>query len=106
MDDTGIIEATLLEAVPVNKGRVVALASAMLSIDGIGFVLHGLQVVHVTDPATGRPALGVDLPRYRGPDGTWKQAVELPQELKKPLGDAVLAQCLAQGIVRRTEPAD
>ena len=101
MTETEIIQVTLIDATPVNKGRVIALASAELSISGVSFVMHGLQIVNCTDAVTHQPSVGVDLPRYRAPDGKWKQAITLPDELRGPLGDVVLEQCLAQGILKR-----
>jgi stage V sporulation protein G len=86
---------------PVGQGRLLALASVELVIEGITLVLHGVQVVRLKHPVTGQEATGVDLPRYRAPDGTWRPAIDLPPELRKPLGDAVLAHCCELGITQR-----
>jgi hypothetical protein len=66
------------------------------------FVLHGLQVLRLRHPETGEEATGVDLPRYRAPDGAWQRALELPDELQRPIGDAILERCCELGITRHT----
>ena len=81
--------------------RMLALASAEIAVAGVAFVLHGIQVIRSKDPTTGAEATGVDVPRYRAPDGTWRQAVELPPELHKPLAHAILDECCELGITRR-----
>jgi hypothetical protein len=103
-NDVARVEVTVLRVQPVGKGRLLALASVELSIDGVALTLHGLQVLQLRHPGTGEPATGVDLPRYRTPDGRWQPALELPEELHAPIGKAVLACCCELGITRR-EPA-
>lgn len=60
-----------------------------------------LWVVQMKDPSTGAGATGVDVARYRAPDGTWRPTVELPPELHKPLAHAILEECCGIGIARR-----
>lgn len=103
MTNTSLITATVLDVTPIGKGRILALASVELMVDGIAFTLHGVQVVRLKHPGTGHEATGVDLPRYRGPDDAWRQAAELPEELRKPLGDAVFERCCELGITRRPD---
>ena len=100
MDRTATVEITVLGVRPVGKGRLLALASVELALEGVLFVLHGLQVLQIRDAITGAPATGVDLPRYRLPDGSWQVAIKLPPELERPIGDAVLARCCELGIAR------
>ena len=96
-----IVEAVVVAVQPVGKGRLLALASVELALDGVRFVVHGIQVLQLRHPGTGEPATGVDLPRYRTPDGAWRPALELPAELHTPIGDAVLERCCELGITRR-----
>jgi stage V sporulation protein G len=98
MTDTSLVEVTVGDIRVIRQGRVVALASAELTVDGVSFALHGMQVIRTRDATTGKDALGVDLPRYRDPTGAWRPALELPDELRKPLGDAVLERCCELGI--------
>jgi stage V sporulation protein G len=99
MTDTSLVEVSVGDIRVIRQGRVVALASAELT-DGVSFALHGMQVIRTRDATTGKDALGVDLPRYRDPTGAWRPALELPEELRKPLGDAVLERCCELGIAQ------
>ena len=102
MSSTALVEVLVREVVPLQgRGRLIALASAELFVDGVAFVIHGIQVIETKDSVTGRAATGVDLPRYRDPSGAWRPAIDLPKELRKPLGDAVLDRCCQMGITRR-----
>lgn len=88
---------------PVNRGKVLALAEAELTVHGIAFMLHGIVVARVSHAITGQQAAGVFLPQYRGQDGVWKSAVSLPPELERPIADAVLERACEAGIIA---PAD
>ena len=86
--DSTTITIDVIKVDRVNRGSLMALASAVIDIDGIEITIHGIQVRR-KNPKTGLTA--VTLPAYRGPDGSTCQALDLPHELWKPLGDAVLA---------------
>jgi len=101
MSETALVEVTVGDVRRLGQGRVLALASAELVVEGIAFAIHGIQVIQTRDPATSRNATGVDLPRYRDPTGAWRPALDLPEELRKPLGDAVLERCCELGIAQR-----
>ena len=102
MTDISLVEVTVGDIRVIRQGRVVALAIAELTVDGVSFALHGMQVIRTRgDATTEKDALGVDLPRYRDPTGAWRPALELPDELRKPLGDAVLERCCELGIAER-----
>lgn len=100
--DTATVHVQVLTVSPVTtKGKLLALASAEITVEGISFVLHGIQVIRIKDLDTGGEGAGVDVPRYRAPDGTWQQAIELPPELHSPLARAILDECCELGITRR-----
>lgn len=107
MSETTTVHVRVLAVTPVTvKSKLLALASAEIIVAGVAFTLHGIQVIRTKDPgtgaeATGAEATGVDVPRYRAPDGIWRQAVELPPELQKPLAHAILDECCDLGITRR-----
>lgn len=48
------------------------LAMLLSTVDGISLSLHGVQGVRSKELDTGAEAVGVDLPRYRSPDSTWR----------------------------------
>ncbi len=86
MTDTSLVEVTINDIRVIRQGRVLALASAELTVDGVSFALHGMQVIRTRDATTGKDALGADLPRYRDPTGAWRPAIELPDELRSADG--------------------
>lgn len=101
MNDFATINCTVIDVRPVNKGRLIALATVEINIDGIVMTIDGVQVVRLPATANKQEMTGVDVPHYRGADGTWRRAVMLPDELDGPLGDAVLERCCELGITRR-----
>lgn len=100
MSESSIVQVTVLEVTGVHRNRVLALADVELSLDGIVFALHGIRVSRVLLPG-GQTGTAVDLPMYRSPAGDWKSAVSLPDELRQPIADAVLARCCELGITKQ-----
>lgn len=102
MSETTKVTARVLQVTPMlGRGKLLALADAEIVIDGVAFTLCGVQVLRSTDPQTGGEAIAVDAPRYRAPDGQWRLAAILPEDLRKPLAHAILDECTAMGITRR-----
>ena len=103
--ETALTTVTVLDVQAVRKGQIIALAAVEIELDGIAFIVNGLQVIRTREPASGREATGVALPRYRAPDGEWKPAIELPDELREPVTAAILDHCCDRGITRRLHHA-
>lgn len=101
MADTALVRCTVLEVQPVNAGRILALASVEVEIDGVVFVVEGVQVVRVPATRDQPERTGVDLPRYRNRQGAWRPTLKMPEEVRQPLGDAILERCCEMGITRR-----
>ncbi|OAN44499.1 hypothetical protein [Magnetospirillum moscoviense] len=76
-----------------NAGKLLALADVSILMDGVEIVIHGVQI---RADASGTE---VTLPKYRAPDGTWMTAISLPDELKGPMGDVVMAAAIEAGIL-------
>ncbi len=86
---------TVLDITPVsNAGRLLALADVAILLDGVEIVVHGVQVRADADGTE------VALPRYRAPNGEWRAAITLPEEVRGPMGDAVLAAGIEAGVLR------
>jgi stage V sporulation protein G len=79
------IGLTVLAVEPVTGGKLFALVTAEIDIDGVAVIVHGIQAVRC-EPAGTR----IELPKFRDASGTWRSALELPEEIKGPLGDGVL----------------
>lgn len=103
LSDSEIISVVVTTVIPVNRGRIIALAEVELTIHGIAFELHGVVVARIRCGITGRDAAGVFLPQSRGQDGAWKPAVTLPPELERPIADAVLGRAHEVGIIKAAD---
>ena len=71
------------------------MADVEVLIDGVSIILHGVQVSATAERTE------VRLPKYRAPDGTWMAAITLPDEVKGPMGQAVIAAGIEAGVLRR-----
>lgn len=93
------VTITVLNITPTTANRVVALADVEVVIEGIAIVVHGVQL------RADSSGTEVTLPRYRAADGSWRTAITLPEEVRGPMGDAVIAAGLEAGLLRE-KPAD
>ena len=92
---TTTVQITVLNLAPMRgRGNLLALADVEVLIDGVSIILHGVQVCATSERTE------VRLPRYRAPDGTWMAAITLPDEVKGPMGDAVMAAGIEAGVLR------
>ncbi|CUW40788.1 protein of unknown function [Magnetospirillum sp. XM-1] len=57
-----------------------SIADVELILDGVSLVIHGVQV------RADASKTEITLPNYRAPDGSWKAAVTLPNEVLGPMG--------------------
>lgn len=102
MSETTSVTCRVLSIEPVRGSKLIAMASVELLIDGVLLTLHGLQIQRGSQAGT--EATAVTLPRYRTHTGEWRSAIVLPEELKVPIADAVLAACLELGLVKERFP--
>jgi stage V sporulation protein G len=93
---TAAVGLTVLAVEPVKSGKLFALATVEIDLDGVAIVVHGIQAVRC-DPAGTR----IELPKFRDQSGTWRSAVTLPEEIRAPLGDAVLEALIERGLAKR-----
>jgi stage V sporulation protein G len=98
-DDAGssLVRITVLSVTPVHAGKLFALALVEVDIDGVQITIHSIRAVHVADPVGTR----IELPQYRNPNGRWQTAITLPEEVRGPIGDAVLDTLIERGIAKR-----
>ncbi|WP_234016236.1 hypothetical protein [Magnetospirillum gryphiswaldense] len=88
--------STVLHLVPTQgRGNLLALADVEVLLDGVSIIIHGVQVCATAERTE------VRLPRYRAPDGNWMAAITLPDEVKGPMGDAVIAAGIEAGVLRQ-----
>ena len=92
---TTTVQITVLHLVPTQgRGNLLALADVEVLLDGVSIILHGVQVCATSERTE------VRLPKYRAPDGTWMAAISLPDGVKGPMGDAVIAAGIEAGVLR------
>lgn len=92
--DTSTATITVLGITPLdNAGKLLALADVELVLDGVAMIIHGIQVRADGDGTE------IRLPNYRSPGGEWMTAITLPQDVRGPMGDAVIAAGIEAGIL-------
>jgi hypothetical protein len=90
------VSITVLTVKPVKFGKIFALASVEIDIDGVLLVIHGVQAIRVL-----RMGTRIDLPMFRDESGVWRRAITLPDEICGPIGKAVLDALVERGLAVR-----
>jgi hypothetical protein len=89
------VNITVVDVHLMNGGKLIALASVEIDIDGIVLVVHGFQVVRVASPMG--MVTEVQPPRFRDVMGVWRRAITLPDELKMPIARTVMEALASHG---------
>jgi len=77
-----------------------SLASVEVDIDGVQIAIHGIRALRVAP--IGRR---IELPKFRGLNGEWQTARTLPEQVRGPIGDAVLDEFIERGLAVKRTPA-
>ena len=98
-DESGssLVSITVLSVMPARAGKLFALVSVEVDIDGVQIAIHGIRALKVADPIGTR----IELPQYRDLNGRWQTAITLPEEVRTPIGDAVLNELIERGLAKR-----
>jgi stage V sporulation protein G len=92
------VSITVLAVTPMRAGKLFALAAVEIDIDGVLIEIHGIRALHVPPAAT-----RIELPTFRDAAGRAQAAILLPEEVRGPIGDAVLGRLVELGLaVRRS----
>jgi hypothetical protein len=86
----------VLSITPMRAGRLFALASVEIDIDGMQIEVHGIRAMRGPTGAT-----RVELPMFRDANGQSRAAIVLPDELHGPIGDAVIKELIERGLAKR-----
>ncbi len=70
-----------------------AIAAVKIDIDGVLIEIHGIRALHVPPAAT-----RIELPTFRNAAGRSQAAVILPDEVRGPIGNAVLSELVEIGL--------
>jgi stage V sporulation protein G len=94
--DTALVTFSVTNARAINSRVLFALVDVEMQIAGVSFSILGVQARNAPNGCT-----AVHLPTYRDTNGEWRSSVRLPEELRQPLADAVLAFLVDEGLARR-----
>lgn len=87
---------TVANCQAMQTKTVYAFVDVEIVVAGVSFWIKGVQARHLPGGGT-----SVHLPTYRTPDGVWRSAVELPEEMTGALSDAVLEYLLDEEVAVR-----
>jgi hypothetical protein len=90
------VSITVLSVKPVKFGKIFALASVEVDIDGVLLVIHGVRAIRAHPIGT-----LIDLPMFRDENGVWRRAITLPDEICGPIGRAVLDELVERRLALR-----
>jgi stage V sporulation protein G len=93
---SSLISITVLSVTPARAGKLFALASVEVDIDGVQIAIHGIRALRDAPVGT-----RIELPKFRGLNGEWQTAITLPEEVRGPIGDAVLDELIERGLAVR-----
>jgi hypothetical protein len=94
--ESGLVSITVLSVTPMRAGRIFSLASVEIDIDGVRIEVHGLRAMR--NPAGGTR---VELPTFRDASGQSRAAIVLPDEIYRPIGEAVVEVLIERGALKR-----
>ncbi len=97
MDTASVMVTTISIIHVMNAGKLRALADVEVVFDGVEMIIQGVQV------RDDGKSTEVSLPKYRAPDGSWRAAIILPDEIKKAISDTVIAAGLEAEILKVKE---
>jgi stage V sporulation protein G len=95
--ETANVSIEVLSIQPMRSGSLVALADVEVSFDGIIFAICGLQL------RADAKRTEVLLPKYRALNGDWVAAIKMPDELREPMAEAVIAAGVEIGVVKKRD---
>jgi len=94
--DTVSVTFTVSNARRIDSKILFALVDVEVQIAGVAFDIMGVQARRLPEGGT-----SVALPTFKDEGGIWRPAIKLPEEVRAPLADTVLAFLLEEGLARR-----
>ena len=87
---------TVRNARPINSKWLFALVDVEIQVAGASFEIIGVQARREPGNMT-----SIRLPTFKDANGTWQAAIRLPPEMVTPMGDAVLAFLVEEGLAKQ-----
>jgi stage V sporulation protein G len=94
--DTVPLTFTVTNARPVRSKALFAMVDVEVQIAGVAFEIMGVQARRLPEGGT-----SISLPTFKDEGGAWRPAIRLPDEMRAPLANAVLAFLVDEGLARR-----
>jgi hypothetical protein len=93
---SSLVSITVLSVTPLRAGRLFALASVEIDIDGIRIEVRGIRAMRVSTGET-----RVELPMFRDATGQSRAVIVPPDEVHGQIGDAVIETLIERGLAKR-----
>jgi len=93
--ESGLVSIRVLSVTPMRAGKLFALASVEIDIDGIQIAIHGIRAIKTADGTR------IELPQFRDQSGALRPTITVPDEVRSAIGDAVLDELIEHGLARR-----
>lgn len=93
--DTAVLTFVVSNARRIASKTLFAMVDVEVQLAGVAFLIQGVQARRLPQAGT-----SVHLPTFRDIDGGPKTAIILPDEVREPLTDAVLAFLVEEGLAR------
>lgn len=93
--DTAVLTFVVSNARRVDSKTLFAMVDVEVQLAGVAFLIQGVQARRLPQAGT-----SIHLPTFKDVDGGPKTAIVLPEEVREPLTDAVLAFLVEEGLAR------
>jgi stage V sporulation protein G len=93
--ETERVTFTIANPRVIKSKSLYALVDVDLQVAGVSFRIIGIQI------RRDRGGLTVHLPTLRDVTGNWRPVIEMPEELRAPLGNAVMEFLSEEGLAKR-----
>ena len=93
--DTAVLTFVVSNARRIDSKTLFAMVDVEVQLAGVAFLIQGVQARRLPQAGT-----SIHLPTFKDIDGGPKTAIILPDEVREPLADAVLAFLVEEGLAR------
>jgi stage V sporulation protein G len=93
--ERSLVSIRVLSVTPMRAGKLFALAAVEIDIDGIQIEIHGIRALNAADGTR------IELPQFRDHSGALRPAITVPEEVRGPIGDAVIDELIERGLAKR-----
>src|ERR1700675_158169 len=93
---SSLVSITVLSVIPLRAGKLFALASVEIDIDGIRIEVRGIRAMRVRTGET-----RVELATFRDAAGQSRTAIVVHDEVHGTIADAVIEALIERGLAKR-----